>query len=32
MRKKKAPQTPAVAYDIEEWMFGLIGDSDGEPK
>ena len=26
------PKTPAAVYDIEEWMKGLMGDSDGEPK
>ena len=28
----KPPKTPAVAYGIEEWMWGLEGASDGEPK
>ena len=31
-RKVRHPKTSAVAYDIEEWMQGLVGDSDGEPK
>ena len=26
------PKTPAVAYDIEEWMWGLVRNSDGQPK
>ena len=30
--KGKAPRTPAVAYDVEEWMWGMDGASDGEPK
>ena len=32
MGKDKPSKTPAVAYDIEEWMSGLKGASDGEPK
>ena len=30
--KTRHPKTPAVAYYIEEWMQGLVGDSDGKPK
>ena len=30
--KTRHPKTPAAAYGIEEWMWGLTGDSDGEPK
>ena len=30
--KARHPKTPAAAYDIEGWMQGLTGDSDGEPK
>ena len=28
--KTRHPKTPAVAYDVEEWMWCLGGDSDGE--
>ena len=31
-RKTKPSKTPAVAYDIEEWMQGLKGASGGVPK
>ena len=30
--KVRHPRTPAVAYDIEEWMQSLEGASNGEPK
>ena len=30
--KGKPSKMPAVAYDIEEWMQGLEGASNGEPK
>ena len=30
--KNRHPKTPDVAYDIGEWMQGLVGDSNGEPK
>ena len=32
MGKTRHPRTPAMAYDIVEWMQGLVGDSDGDPK
>ena len=32
MWEDKAPKTPAAAYDVEEWMQGIIEDSDGAPK
>ena len=28
--KTRHPKTPAAAYEIEEWMQDLVGDSDGE--
>ena len=30
--KTRHPKTPAPAYNTEEWMRGLTGDSDGEQK
>ena len=30
--KTRHPKTPAAAYDVEELMQGLGGDSNGEPK
>ena len=32
MGKTRHPKNPAVAYNIEEWMWGLDGESQGEPK
>ena len=30
--KTRHLKTPAAVYDIKEWMWGLVGDPDGEPK
>ena len=30
--KTRHPKFPAVAYDVEEWMQGLAGDTDGDLK